>query len=97
VAEERSATIIGGPEAALKAIHDELAAFRLDAHGRLARLESGFDQMDKRQSNVEAGISDLRKEIGELRKDNKQAFFWLLGIVLGTWMSTMWAILSKIR
>ncbi|OGG45888.1 MAG: hypothetical protein A3F84_17200 [Candidatus Handelsmanbacteria bacterium RIFCSPLOWO2_12_FULL_64_10] len=65
--------------------------------GRLDRLEQGMaelkgtvSQMDKRLSNVETAVN-------ELRRDNKQAFLWLLGILLGTWMSTMWAILSKIR
>lgn len=65
--------------------------------GRLDRLEQGMaelkgtvSQMDKRLSNVETAVNDLRR-------DNKQAFLWLLGIMLGTWMSTMWAILSKIR
>lgn len=53
MADERGATIIGGTEAALKAIHDELAAFRLDTHGRLSRLETGFDQMDKRMGTLE--------------------------------------------
>lgn len=53
MADEHGATIISGTEAALKAIHDELVAFRLDTHGRLSRLETGFEQMDKRVSNLE--------------------------------------------
>ena len=56
----------------------------------MAELKGTVSQMDKRLSNVETAVN-------ELRRDNKQAFLWLLGILLGTWMSTMWAILSKIR
>jgi len=83
MAEERGATIMGGTEAAIKAIHDELAAFRLDTHGRLSRLESGFEQMDKRQSNVEATINDLRRE-------SRQSFNWMVGM----WLTTILAIIS---
>ncbi|MBI2952193.1 hypothetical protein HYY27_08865 [bacterium] len=76
MADERGATIIGGTEAALKAIHEELAAFRLDTHGRLSRLETGFDQMDKRVSNLE----------------NMQR--WALGIMFGSWITLMLAVLG---
>lgn len=48
---------------ALKAIHDELSAFRLDAHGRLSRIEGiqegfklAFDQMYKRLSTMQWGV-----------------------------------------
>jgi hypothetical protein len=86
MAEERAATMIGGVEAEVRALRQDVTDLKVS----VGRLESGFGQMDKRLSNVETAVN-------ELRRDNKQSFFWLLGIVLGTWMSTMWAILSKIR
>lgn len=86
MAEERSATLVGGVEAEVRALRQDVTDLKVS----VGRLESGFGQMDKRLSNVETAVN-------ELRRDNKQSFFWLLGIVLGTWMSTMWAILSKIR
>lgn len=86
MADERSATMIGGVEAEVRGLRQDVTELKVS----VGRLESGFGQMDKRLSNVETAVN-------ELRRDNKQSFFWLLGIVLGTWMSTMWAILSKIR
>ena len=32
----------------------------------MARMEGRFEQMDKRLSNVEAGINDLRKDIRQV-------------------------------
>ena len=91
--EEHGVTIIGGTEATLKAIHGELAAFRLDTHGRLSRLETGFDQVDKRISETNAVVGDTRKEIRQL-----------LYVVLGTWVTLMltmitmsMTILSRLR
>lgn len=86
MADERGATMIGGVEAEVRALRQDMTDLKVS----VGRLDSGFTQMDKRLSNVETAI-------GELRRDNRQSFYWLLGIVLGTWMSTMWAILSKIR
>ena len=85
MAEERG-MIVGGVEAEVRALRQDVTDIKVS----VGRLESGFSQMDKRLSNVETAVN-------ELRKDNKQSFFWLLGIVLSTWMGTMWAILSKIH
>lgn len=97
MAEERGATIIGGVEAEVRVLRQDVTELKVD----VAEIKGTVSQMDKRLSNVEATISreigSLRQEIGDLRKDTKQAFYWLLGIVLTTWMGTMWAILSKIR
>ena len=53
MAEERGATLIEGVEARLERIERAIQDFRYDVQGRLARLESGFEQMDKRVSNLE--------------------------------------------
>ena len=79
MADERGATTAGGVESEVRSLVKDMA-----------EVKGELRQMDKRLSNVETAVN-------ELRRDNKQSFFWLLGIVLGTWMSTMWAILSKIR
>jgi hypothetical protein len=84
MAEERTAPAADDrTDTALKAIHDELTAFRLDAHGRLSRLEIGFDQVDKRIGETNAVVGDTRKEVRQL-----------LYVVLGTWVTTMLAIIS---
>lgn len=53
MADERDATLVGGVEARLDRIERAIQDFRYDVQGRLARLESGFEQMDKRVSNLE--------------------------------------------
>ena len=83
MADERGATLIGGTEAALKTIHEELVAFRLDAHGRLSRLETGFEQVDKRIGETNAVVGDTRKEVRQL-----------LYVVLGTWVTLMLTVIS---
>ncbi|GEM_PF-2232974 len=81
-------------DTALKAIHDELNAFRLDTHGRLSGLESGFGQMDKRigelSSQMDKRISETNAVVGDTRKEVRQ----LLYVVLGTWVTTMLTVIS---
>lgn len=57
---------------------------------RIAHLEGAFDQVSKRLDSI-----DRRLETGlvELRGDMNQRFSWLLGIVLGTWITTMLTLL----
>lgn len=73
---------------------DKLSEDVTDLKVSVGRLESGFSQMDKRLSNVEAAIGGLRQEvrqeIGDLRKDNRQSFNWMLGM----WITTILAILT---
>ena len=90
MADEHGATIIGGVEAEIRDLRQDVTGLKVD----VAEIKGTVSQMDKRLSSLEATV---RQEVGDLRKENKQTFFWLLGIMLTTWMGTMWAILTKIR
>ena len=90
MADERGATTIGGVEAEIRDLRQDVTGLKVD----VAEIKGTVSQMDKRLSSLEATV---RQEVGDLRKENKQTFFWLLGIMLTTWMGTMWAILTKIR
>ena len=90
MADEHGATIIGGVEAEIRDLRQDVTGLKVD----VAEVKGTVSQMDKRLSSLEATV---RQEVGDLRKENKQTFFWLLGIMLTTWMGTMWAILTKIR
>jgi hypothetical protein len=53
---------------------------------RMAKIEGLLTQMDKRLNHLEAKIVDLRGEIAE-------NFRWTIGIILGTWITLVLAIL----
>ncbi|OGG43712.1 MAG: hypothetical protein A3F84_27360 [Candidatus Handelsmanbacteria bacterium RIFCSPLOWO2_12_FULL_64_10] len=72
MAEERGATLVGGVEAEIRGLVKDVA-----------ELKGEFRQMDKRMSNVETAINDLRK-------DNRQSFNWMVGM----WLTTILAIIS---
>lgn len=44
----------------IKALREDIQALRLDTHGRLSRMESGFDQMDKRVGNIERAVTQIQ-------------------------------------
>lgn len=58
---------------------------------RMARIEGGFEQMDKRISGVEQRMVGLEHGQQDLRKDVRQILF----VILGTWITIMVAILLK--
>jgi hypothetical protein len=71
---------------------------------RLARLEGAYEQIDHRladlrQEMVERfGTVEQRLSSLELRVDNgfvriDQKFMWVLGIIVGTWITTILTIL----
>ena len=64
MAEERGATIIGGFEAEVRSLVKDVA-----------ELKGEVRQMDKRLSNVEAAISDVRRDI-------RQVLFFVIGAIL---------------
>lgn len=72
---------------------------------RTAKVEGILEQMDKRLDRVEVGIMDLKNEIKsdmaklELRIDKLETkvdnqFKWLVGIVVGMWITTISSVLS---
>ncbi|HLA37112.1 MAG TPA: hypothetical protein VJZ02_01455 [Candidatus Brocadiales bacterium] len=62
---------------------------------RQAKVEGILEQLEKRVSNVELAIMELRKEIAELRKEMSSNFRWLMGIMLTMWVTIILAILIK--
>jgi len=66
---------------------------------RVARIEGIVEQMDKRLNHIESELRDLRNEmsgeIGGLRRDLNNRFFWLLGVQISMWVTIILAILLK--
>lgn len=52
--EERQEAGLERLDRRIDGLREEIQAWRQDTHGRLSRLEGGFDQMDKRQANTES-------------------------------------------
>ncbi len=72
---------------------------------RTAKVEGILEQMDKRLDRVEVGIVDLKNEFKsdmeklELRIEKLETkvdsqFKWLIGIIIGTWITTMSALIT---
>lgn len=81
MAEERGATIIGGIAAEVRALRQDMTDLKVS----VGRLETGFDQMDKRIGETNAVLGDTRKEVRQL-----------LYVVLGTWVTTMLTIITSV-
>jgi len=53
---------------------------------RLTKVEGILEQMDRRLNHVETEISDLRSEIRSL-------FRWVIGLILGMWVTIMMTLI----
>ncbi len=55
---------------------------------RMARLQGAYEQIDKRLASIEVDIRDLRAEIrgeiGGLRSEIRQQFYWVIGLIVVT-------------
>ncbi len=53
---------------------------------RMARLEGGYQQIDRRLSEMQADIRELRGHLDDgfsgLRREVRQQCYWLLGILV---------------
>ena len=60
---------------------------------RVSRLEGAYEQVDRRLSDLNSAIeslrTDMRAEIGELRRDMDRNFTTLLFFVGGSWVTMM--------
>jgi tetrahydromethanopterin S-methyltransferase subunit G len=72
-----------------------MSAQPLDA--RMARIEGAFEQIDKRfdsfERMVDSRFSRVESRLGRLEDRLESRFTWLVGIVVGTWMTTILTIL----
>ena len=55
---------------------------------RMARLEGSFEQIERRLGNIE---QDMRS----LRSDLNTRFYWLMGTMLGMWVTIILAVLLR--
>jgi len=79
MAEERGAAMTGGIDAEVRALRQDVTELKVD----VAEVKGELRQMDKRISETNAVLGDTRKEVRQL-----------LYVVLGTWVTTMLAIIS---
>lgn len=53
---------------------------------RMARLEGAYEQIDRRLAALEAAVqglrAEIRQEMSDLRRETRQQFFWLLGVLV---------------
>ncbi len=65
----------------------------------MARLEGGYEQINLRLEGLERQIvalrQDFHEEVGELRRDMRNQFFWILGLMLPMWASIIIAVVLK--
>jgi septal ring factor EnvC (AmiA/AmiB activator) len=87
---EERGMIIGGVEAEVRALRQDVTELKVD----MAEVKGELRQMDKRLSNVETAIGGLRQEIGSLRQEASRDNRQVMWVVLGTWVTTMLAIIS---
>ena len=64
-----------------------------DTESRISKVEGILEQMSARLDNVEAGITEVRREIGEVRNNQQNNFRWTIGTVVIMWVSIIVAIL----
>jgi len=69
---------------------------RLDGiENRLSRLEGTVEQMDRRLSNVEQLLRQMQTSMAGLRGSIEQGNRWVIGLVVGAWLTIMMTILFK--
>ena len=97
MAEERSATMIGGVEAEVRALRND-SERRFDSlEQSMARMEGRFEQMDKRigelssqldkrlssmETAIDKRLSSTETTVGDLRRDIRQVFYFVCGAVI---------------
>ncbi len=62
---------------------------------RLARVEGVLEQMNERLNHLESKVNGLRGELAQLRAEFHTDFRWLIGFVVGTWITLMLTLIFK--
>lgn len=90
MADEQDVTIIGGIDAGVRALRQDVTDLKVS----MGRMEGRFEQMDKRLSSFETTVdkrlSSVETAVIDLRKENRQSFSWMIGM----WITTILAILT---
>ena len=66
------------------ALRMEIQAFRLDTHGRLAALEGGFAQMDKRQTDIVSRLEASERNLSQIQWSMVSGFLITIVAILLT-------------
>lgn len=71
-------------------------ADRAQVRGDLDALNARWDATNQRITELKADVvrdmGRLHDDMGDLRNDQKVQFFWLLGVVITSWVTIMLAI-----
>ena len=60
---------------------------------RMARLEGAFEQIGDRLNSVDRRLDSIDQRIGRLEQSFESRFTWLVGIIVGTWITTILTML----
>jgi hypothetical protein len=60
---------------------------------RLARLEGAYEQIDRRLADLRQDMGCVEQRISSLELRMDQKFNWVLGLIVGTWITTILTIL----
>lgn len=93
MAEERSATMIGGIDAEVRALRQDVTDLKVsvaEVKGELRQMDKRIgelsSQLDKRLSSMETAIdkrlSSTETTVGDLRRDVRQVFYFVIGAML---------------
>jgi len=59
---------------------------------RMGRLEGAYEQISKRLDSIDARLDRLDAKIDALHLEVTTNFRWLVGMIFGTWVTTILAI-----
>lgn len=62
---------------------------------RIAHLEGGCEQIDKRLGVIEGDIRSLRGDVQEVGRKLDTTFRWVIGMILINWITLMLAVLLR--
>lgn len=60
---------------------------------RLGSLEGAYSQVAERLTSLDWRFESMERKLDLFRNDMDRRFMWLTGVVFGTWITTMFAIL----
>ncbi len=64
---------------------------------RMAKVEGILEQMNARLNHLESDVSAIRQEISQLRAELHTDVRWIIGFVVGAWITLMLTLLFRWR